>query len=234
MCVKCSAFLRTRKHFGFLCVTGIHVGISVTLINKHCTKGPMRNLPAQQSQEKQKLRQKILQARECLSLRDVEEKSKKIVYTLTGLPAYTQADIICIYISTRNEVRTHRVIQQLLRESKKKVVVPVMFDEQIKLAELERWEDLMPGAYGILEPARRKMVANDQIQLVIVPGVVFDVTGHRIGYGKGYYDRFLSSAHVPKIGLAYELQIVENVPAHSEDVPVDCIVTEERVIWRKP
>lgn len=194
----------------------------------------MRNLPAQQSQEKQKLRQKILQAREALPLHEVEEKSKRIMDTLNELPAYTQANVICLYVSARNEVMTHPLIQQLLSEAKKKVVVPFVSDNQIKLAELERWEDLMPGAYGILEPARRKMAANDQIQLVIVPGVVFDVTGHRIGYGKGYYDRFLSSAHVPKIGLAYELQIVENAPAHSEDVPVDCIVTEERVIWRKP
>jgi 5-formyltetrahydrofolate cyclo-ligase len=87
---------------------------------------------------------------------------------------------------------------------------------------------LVPGPYGILEPRRdtREYVVPPDDAPVIVPGIAFSPAGHRIGYGKGYYDRFLAAHHGLKLGLAYEMQIVPSIPSDTHDVPVDLVITE--------
>jgi 5-formyltetrahydrofolate cyclo-ligase len=95
-------------------------------------------------------------------------------------------------------------------------------------------KELRPNKYGIPEPVPEDTAhcEYDYIDLVIVPGVVFDQCGHRIGYGGGYYDRFLSKIDlsVPRLSVAFEVQVIREIPAESHDLPVDKIITEERVI----
>jgi 5-formyltetrahydrofolate cyclo-ligase len=117
----------------------------------------------------------------------------------------------------------------------KKVVVPisVIEDRTLLLSSLEKFQDLQVGSYGILEPRPDKIkeASIDKIDLIIVPGVGFDLSGHRIGHGKGYYDNLLkiSKNHL-HIGLAFEFQIVDKIPIESHDLPVKRIITERRII----
>ena len=97
---------------------------------------------------------------------------------------------------------------------------------------MERWDDLKISSYGILEPKKDKIknISSDKIDLIIVPGVAFDLKGNRMGHGKGYYDRFLNLVKSTSIGLAFEFQIIENIPVESHDKPIDMIITEKRII----
>ena len=126
----------------------------------------------------------------------------------------------------------------MIRESLgsgKNVVVPRVNknNQTLILSELHRWTELEKGAYNILEPQKENLreIAVDIIDLILVPGVGFDCSGHRLGHGKGYYDKVLKEAtHAVHVGLAFECQLVERIPVEPHDVPVDIIVTEKRVI----
>jgi len=180
---------------------------------------------------KEDLREEIRKRRASLSTYEVLEKSNEIVARLKNLEEFERAGVIACYISFDNEVYTHGLIREFME--KKKILVPVV-DENggIFLSHLRRWEELQSGAYGILEPAkeflRRASVENADI--IIVPGIVFDERGNRIGYGGGYYDRLLSSTNALKVALAYEFQVLREIPAEEHDVRMDIIVTEERVL----
>ena len=134
-------------------------------------------------------------------------------------------------MSTNKEVRTEAAVRDALA-AQKKVVVPIsdLDNERILPSKLESLDALRPGAYGILEPILREEVKAGEIGLVIVPGLAFDEEGNRIGYGMGFYDKFLKRVSGKKIGLAYEMQIVDKIRTAEKDVCVDKIITEERVI----
>ena len=116
----------------------------------------------------------------------------------------------------------------------KKVVVPISNkeDNTLSLSILESWDDLVEGSYGILEPKEDcfKEISIDEIDLIIVPGVAFDEDENRLGHGNGYHDRLLEKTKAISIGLAFEFQIVNNIPIGRNDVPVDMIITEDRII----
>ena len=117
----------------------------------------------------------------------------------------------------------------------KKVVVPktILENEKLTLSELLDWNHLELGSYNILEPKDEylKEIQINSIDLFLIPGVVFDLSGNRIGHGKGYYDKLLKKEHsVSYIGLAFEDQIIDKIPIESHDVMMDKIVTDKRVI----
>ena len=174
---------------------------------------------------KAELRKSMLQKRDSLSEAEIKEKSTKIIQSLTQLPEFKSAKHICIYVSTKSEVHTHDLIQQLLKENP--VLVPFLAQGQIQVSKIDAWNQLVPGTYGILEPKDPKPSTAD---LFIVPGSVFDPNGHRIGYGKGYYDRLLSQTNAIKIGLAYDSQIIDKIPAENHDVKLNIIITEKQIV----
>jgi 5-formyltetrahydrofolate cyclo-ligase len=140
------------------------------------------------------------------------------------------------YMSFRNEVSTDAIIAQAI-ETGKRVAVPVVDREQRQLfpSELINFPaDLKKGTWGIREPKQSCLRPLDPclIDLVLVPGVVFDQAGNRLGYGFGFYDRFLVSLRsgVRRVALAYSFQLVEKLPAEEHDCPVDLIVTEKKLI----
>lgn len=139
-----------------------------------------------------------------------------------------------LYVSTNKEVDTREIIQKALQEGKQ-VIVPLTRKKKRRIVPclLKSWGDLAPGNYGILEPQKAQSFPLADIELVIVPGVAFDREGRRLGRGKGYYDRFLAhlSPTIPRIGLAFQTQMVEKVPIQGSDIPVDVIITETGV-WR--
>lgn len=182
---------------------------------------------------KERLRRELKNKRNSLSKNEVLEKSKQIKKILFALNEFIQASVILFYISYDNEVFTHDMIKECL--TKKVVIVPKSVKEirSLILSKLENWDDLELGAYSILEPREDKIieVLIDDIDLIIIPGLGFDEKGRRIGHGMGYYDKLIKkSTKALHIGLAFECQIVEQIPTSKHDVPVDKIITEKRVI----
>ena len=183
---------------------------------------------------KDKIRKDLIQIRKNIPKKEVLEKSKKIQKNLFELNEFKNATCVLFYISYGNEVFTHDMIKECLK-NKIDVVVPIsdVDNKKLILSRLNDWKDLEIGAYNILEPREETIqeVSVFDIDLVIVPGVGFDEHGCRIGHGEGYYDGLLKdSTNAVHIGLAFEKQIIEEVPIESHDVPVDKIVTEERLI----
>jgi 5-formyltetrahydrofolate cyclo-ligase len=183
---------------------------------------------------KEALRGQILSLRNQLTLDDRILRSKNIQERLFGLEEYRKAKTVLFYVSTGSEVHTHDMIKTALRD--KKVAVPVsnLEDLSIEPALIRSMDELKPSRIGILEPENPAFLPLDNIDLIVVPSIVFDQKGHRIGHGKGYYDRFLArfTRKIPMVGLAYDPQVVEEVPAEGHDIPVHFVVSEEKLYVR--
>lgn len=188
---------------------------------------------------KKVLRKEILDARKSMDPLDVSSKSDSIMASLLETDFYRGSSVIMAYIDFRNEVQTERLIKKAVADGKR-VVVPISVVEtrQLILSEIIDYDnELESGAYGILEPKPEFIREVDPllIDLVLVPGVAFDKSGFRIGYGAGYYDRFLERVRpsIPKVALAFELQMVEDACPDEHDFPVEYVITEDTVITCK-
>ncbi|HID26181.1 MAG TPA: 5-formyltetrahydrofolate cyclo-ligase [Thermoplasmata archaeon] len=185
------------------------------------------------SNEKKKTRSKIIAIRKNIPLNEVMTWSKRVGERFFNLQEYRNAEVIMFYVSYDNEVYTHDMIKKTLSDGKR-VVVPLSDTKRREVlpVEIQGFDELKAGTYGILEPFYhpKRVVSKDELDLVVVPGVAFDLEGHRIGHGFGYYDSFLRETRVRKIGFAFEFQIVPGLPEERWDVKVDKIVTEKRVI----
>jgi 5-formyltetrahydrofolate cyclo-ligase len=184
---------------------------------------------------KSELRRQIRQQRVDLAHR--KRRSDRIQQTAGDLPAIQSAQTIMVYVGYRSEVRTDALTSRLIEEGKT-VYVPWCDDDELRPFRLESLGELQPGTFGILEPPaelkqrpERRGLASD-LEIVLVPGIAFDRSGHRLGQGKGYYDRLLSdvSDDCVIVGLAFDAQLVERVPVEPHDVTLDLIVTESEVI----
>jgi len=179
---------------------------------------------------KNHLKEEILEKRNSLPKKEVIERSRKIEERLFNLEYYKKSKTIMFFVSFNSEVNTHDMIKKSLKH--KIIVVPKVVNNEIEPSVIIDFDNLVPsGKFGILEPIESMKTAYKNIDLVLVPGAVFDMGGHRIGYGFGYYDKFLRK--VPKalkIGLCFDFQVIDKIPAEQHDVPVDLIVTEERVV----
>ncbi|MCH8004400.1 MAG: 5-formyltetrahydrofolate cyclo-ligase [Nanoarchaeota archaeon] len=185
---------------------------------------------------KQTLKQEIFGKRKALSKEDVKENSNKIKKNLYSLQEFKQSKNILFYVSFNNEVSTIEIIKELLINKEKNIIVPYVLKNNLilQLSELRNINELEPKTFGILEPKENyiREFNYKKIDLIILPGVAFDTKGHRIGYGYGYYDRFLKklNKNVVKIGFAFDFQLVEKIPEERHDVAVDIVVTEEKVL----
>jgi 5-formyltetrahydrofolate cyclo-ligase len=182
---------------------------------------------------KEEVRKELIKLRKNLSKNEILENSEKIKNRLFKMTEFRESSTILFYVSYDNEVYTHKMIKESIT-IKKNVVVPLT-DKKNKiliLSKLDSWDDLGPGAYNILEPKKEKIkeISVNELDLIIVPGVGFDNHGHRIGHGKGYYDNLLKNFEKLTIGLAFEFQIIKNIPIEKHDIPIDKIVTEKRLI----
>lgn len=188
--------------------------------------------------KKAEIRNKIIDLRKSLSPEEIRSKSLLITDKLIGLEKFSLSRLVMTYMSFNNEVETGGLIKRLI-ETGKRIAVPLTVrgdwkSRHILPCEIKDMETgLAPGTYGILEPTEPLHVVDPkEIDLVIVPGVAFDLKRNRIGFGAGYYDRFLSTLPVEciKIGLAFDLQVVDEIPAGEFDIPLNMIITESRVI----
>lgn len=186
--------------------------------------------------EKKELRKQILAARMAQSDTEVAEKSRRIAEKLKGLPEFKEAGVIMFYLDFRKEVQTGEVIAECLARGKR-VVIPITDTVNTALIPSELMEfpgDLTSGTWGILEPKADRVRPADpqEIDLVVVPGVSFDPNGNRLGYGGGFYDRFLlrTKPGTTFVALAFELQIKNDVHPEPHDHPVHYVITEDRLI----
>jgi 5-formyltetrahydrofolate cyclo-ligase len=185
---------------------------------------------------KQTLKSRIYEKRKALSKEEIKGKSSKIKEKLFSLDEFKDAKNILFYVSFNDEVDTHEIIKELLDNKDKTIIVPYVVKNNpiLQLSELKNFNELEPKTLGILEPKENftREFNPNKLDMVIVPGVVFDQNGHRIGYGRGYYDRFFHNLgkDVKKIGFAFDFQLVDKIPEEIHDVPVDIVITENRGI----
>lgn len=183
---------------------------------------------------KKEMRKNILQLRQAMNENEVALKSEIICRHIVRLDLYKEAKTIMAYLPFRNEVDCSYLFSQIWKEGKR-LVVPVCESKTISLIPslLNRMEDTQPGTWGILEPKPECLYPLDagEIDLVIVPGVAFDPQGNRLGYGGGYYDRFLPrlTSGTPKIAVAFQLQIINSLTPDKFDQPMDMVITEENL-----
>lgn len=174
---------------------------------------------------KQELR-KVVHA----NIRDLSARNdldERIIHTVTSLPVWKQAHAVALTLSLDLEVNTRPLIDKALQAGKS-VLVPKVTKQGLTFHEIKTFSDLEPGVMGILEPTTPKTDLN--IDVCIVPGRVFDRSGYRIGWGGGYYDRFLATYYGRTISLAYSVQVLDEIPIEPHDIPVELIVTEREMI----
>ncbi len=183
---------------------------------------------------KSEIRKRMIALRNVIPREEIEEKSRAIQERVTGLEEIRKASTLMVYLSFGSEVRTDDLIRWCWGEGKR-IVVPFCHVESRELTacRIDGFNELETGHYGIRAPKEGLLrpVDGGEIDAILVPAVAFDRRGYRIGYGGGYYDRFLPRApQAAKIGVAFASQIIEEVPVDGHDLPVDMIVTEREMI----
>jgi len=185
---------------------------------------------------KEKIRGNILKKRLSLFSEEIKNRSKQVFLRLTETAEYRNSQNIMFYVATRSEVQTEEIIKTSIKIGKN-VFIPIILTEYTNLAPskiIDFDNELEKGKKGILEPKREyyRLFPPEDMDLIIIPGIAFDLSGNRIGRGFGYYDNFLrkvySSAKI--IALAFEMQIVKKIPNDKNDIPVHKIITEKRII----
>lgn len=184
-------------------------------------------------EQKQALRQAMQDARKRLS--DRARRGRAIHERLLQLDALAGASVVCSFVGFGDEVSTKELIAELLRRGQR-VAVPRCRRDYLELYRIEGLNDLAPRTLGILEPTpaicadeSRRLQPSD-VTVFVVPGLAFTPTGNRLGYGRGYYDRTLEAAPSSKtIGIAFDVQIVSDVPMDTYDRPVQYVTTESRL-----
>jgi 5-formyltetrahydrofolate cyclo-ligase len=183
------------------------------------------------STRKASIRRLVLSRRGRLDPDERAAAGAAVAATVAGLPEITGAEAVLGFASFGSELPTDDAMQAVLAAGKR-LLLPYVEGRRLCAAEVRSVEDLAPGYRGIREPVARTAIDLGYVEAVLVPGVAFDEAGRRLGYGGGFYDGLLAdiARAAPRIGLCFDLQVVEEVPAGEADQPVDLVVTERRMI----
>lgn len=173
---------------------------------------------------KKEIRKEMLKKRDALQKDYVNEQSEKVFKLLKTINGFLNANVIFIYVDFRNEIKTDKIINFL----KNKLVLLPKIDGE-KMYAVKKEEETKLNKYGILEPKSNDAYTG-KIDVCLIPLVACSKKGDRIGFGKGYYDRFLKNTNSLKIGLAYSWQVSEDLKSEPFDVKLDIIVTEKEII----
>lgn len=173
---------------------------------------------------KAELRKEIRAKKRAMTEEEIVAKSHRLCQKFLQSDAYKKANTVYGYLPYNQEVRTWELLQRALEDGKK-VAVPKVYGEEMRFIYITGISEVSDGYCGIPEPIDDEPVANDKDALVLMPGLAFDRVGHRIGYGGGYYDRFLSAepSHLT-VALCYDFQLVEELPTEEFDIPVDIVI----------
>ena len=177
---------------------------------------------------KKELRKKFIIERNNLTERYRNDASSKIFSNLEKNKLFESAEKVFIFVGFGSEIATLPFIKKWI--NKKQIFVPKIDNKTMNLVHITSIDDLTPGHFGILEPTSTTYY-NEEIDLVITPSIVFDKKGYRLGYGKGYYDKyFATNKHKTSIGLSYDKLLQEKIPTEKHDKKVDIIITEEQTL----
>ncbi len=174
--------------------------------------------------DKKALRAMIREKKRAMTEAQIEEKSRLLGEKFIASQAYQNAKTIYGYLPYNQEVRTVPMLKQAIRDGKR-VAVPKVYGEEMKFLYITDFDRLETGYARIPEPLDDAPVAEDPTALVLMPGLAFDEKGHRIGYGGGFYDRFLArEPEHPTLALCYEFQMLPQVDTEEFDIPVDWVI----------
>ena len=180
---------------------------------------------------KQLVRKKLLQQRRQCAKALCRTLSREIQDRFLATAAFADAECLALYASVHNEVGTDAVAEAVLAAGKQ-LAYPRVENEQLSFIRTAGPEFLAPGFFNVPEPVTGEVLPAEAIDVCVVPGVAFDFSGHRLGYGRGYYDRFLARCpeRTQRIGFAYEFQLVDALPAQAHDQLVNHVITEKRIL----
>ena len=174
--------------------------------------------------DKKELRRTIRDSKRAMTEEEIVTRSEKLGLLFAQSDAYKAARTIYGYLPYNQEVRTVPMLEQALKDGKR-VAVPKVYGEEMKFLYLDDLTKVEKGYAGIPEPIADEPVADDETALVLMPGLAFDPQGHRIGYGGGFYDKFLAAEpNHPTLALCYEFQMLPELHTEEHDIPVDTVL----------
>ena len=174
--------------------------------------------------DKKELRRAIRERKRAMTEEEIVSRSARLGELFAQSEAYRNAATIYGYLPYNQEVRTVPMLEQAIRDGKK-VAVPKVYGDTMKLIYLEDLSQVAKGYAGIPEPIADEPVAHDETALVLMPGLAFDPQGHRIGYGGGFYDKFLAAEpDHPTLALCYEFQMLPQLDTEEHDIPVNTVL----------
>lgn len=177
---------------------------------------------------KQKLRKEMVVRKRERSAEQLLELSSKIMNRLEETDVFKKASCVALYHAIPGEVQTSEFINRWYKS--KRILLPLIVGDDLRLLLYEGAESLTEGQYGIMEPKEDCMeLPDEEIDMIIVPGVAFDRDRNRMGRGRGFYDRLLARIEAPKIGICFEFQITDNIPVEPFDKKMDLVITEEHI-----
>ena len=170
------------------------------------------------------LRKQIREKKRAMTPEEITAASEKLTANFLATDLYRQAKTIYGYLPYNQEVRTVPILEQALADGKR-VAVPKVYGDEMKFIYLPDLTQVAKGYSGIPEPIADDPVGDDPTALVLMPGLAFDKEGHRIGYGGGFYDKFLAlEPNHPTVALCYAFQLLRELPVEDFDVPVDLVL----------
>lgn len=174
--------------------------------------------------DKTELRKMIREQKRAMTPQQIENASCALGRKLAEAEQYRQAKTIYGYLPYNQEVRTVAILERAIREGKR-VAVPKVYGDEMRFIYIEDLTSVEKGYSGIPEPIADSPVADDPTALVLMPGLAFDRQGNRIGYGGGFYDKFLAKEpEHPTVALCYDFQVLESIETDSYDIPVDLVL----------
>lgn len=173
---------------------------------------------------KKELRQMIREKKRAMTLEEIEAKSARLGELFAESEPYRNAKTIYGYMPYNQEVRTIPMLERAIRDGKR-VAVPKCYGDEMRFIYMDDLNAVEKGYAGIPEPIADGPIADDETALVLMPGMAFDPEGHRIGYGGGFYDKFLAKEpNHPTLALCYDFQMLPKLETEEFDIPVDCVL----------
>lgn len=174
--------------------------------------------------DKKELRRQIREQKRAMTEEQINTASARLGELFRGCPQYQSAKTIYGYLPYNQEVRTVPMLEQAMKDGKR-VAVPKCYGEEMRFIYMDDLSKVDKGYANIPEPIADEPVADDPTALVLMPGLAFTEDGKRMGYGGGFYDKFLASEpDHPTVALCYDFQMVDDIPTEDYDIPVDCVL----------
>lgn len=177
--------------------------------------------------DKKALRKRIAEQKRAMTPEQIEAASQRLAERLFQTDAYQNALSIYGYLSYNQEIRTLPILRRAMIDGKR-VAVPKVYGDEMRFIWMDDLSLVAPGYYDIPEPIADGPVADDELALMLMPGLAFDPEGHRVGYGGGFYDRYLAAHPDHKlVALCYGFQLVDHLDCEAHDIPVHRVIPDE-------